>query len=87
MPKRPPDRLIVRINTPDELVWSGEVKHLTAQNTEGVFDILPFHANFTTIVGNSPITMETVDGQVKEFLFDLSVVHSKNNHIDIYANV
>ncbi|MFP4539355.1 MAG: F0F1 ATP synthase subunit epsilon [Candidatus Paceibacterota bacterium] len=78
--------LNVRIISLGEVLWEGSAKAISAENTTGFFDILPQHANFITILKDSPITVHT-DNKKEEFSFPRSVLYAENNQVKIYAGV
>lgn len=81
-----PSSLSVRIITLGELIWEGEAESITAENTTGIFDILPRHANFITILKQAPIKIQTKKEE-KEFVFPRALLYANNNTIKIYAGV
>jgi len=52
-------QLEVVVNSPDKLIWEGKAYSISSENSAGVFDILPEHANFVTMIENKPITIRT----------------------------
>ncbi|MGM0628951.1 MAG: hypothetical protein ACQESA_00810 [Patescibacteria group bacterium] len=81
------DLLNVRIISLGEVVWEGYALSISAENTNGVFDILPQHANFITILKDTPIVVKTESKTQKEFTFPRSLLYAKENEVKIYANV
>lgn len=51
------DLLKVKILSPTQTIFDGEALSVSSVNTDGTFDILPFHANFITLIKKSPITL------------------------------
>lgn len=47
--------LKVKILSPTQTIFDGEAVSVSSVNTDGKFDILPFHANFITLVQKKPI--------------------------------
>ncbi len=80
------DTLNVRIITLGKVLWEGEAEVVSAENTTGYFDILPYHANFITILKDSPIVIKTKDDK-EEFTFPRSLLYAKDNNIKVYAGV
>lgn len=78
--------LKVRLSSPEKVIWEGQAKSVSSVNSEGPFDILPFHANFITIVENKPIQIQTVD-KLLEYAFSHSLIYAKNNSVVIYSNI
>jgi F0F1-type ATP synthase epsilon subunit len=78
--------LNVKIIALGEIIWNGEAKSITAENTSGVFDILPEHTNFISILKETPITIQT-ENEKKEFSFPRSLLYAKANMIKIYTGI
>lgn len=78
--------LKVRIHSPNNVIWEGEVEWLSSNNSQGPFDILPLHSNFITIIENQPIRMKTAEG-IKEHIFPSAILYTYRNTIRIYTNV
>lgn len=49
--------LTVKILSPTQTIFDGEAYSISSVNSLGKFDILPFHANFITLVQKSPIVL------------------------------
>lgn len=49
--------LNVKILSPTQTIFDGEAHSVSAVNSTGRFDILPFHANFITLIQKSPIIL------------------------------
>jgi len=80
------EMLRVRINSPDKLIWEGEAFWVSSVNSQGPFDILPFHANFVSILENQKIRINTTTGVV-EYSFPHSVIYVHSNTVFIYTNI
>ena len=54
-----PDKntLTVKIISPTQTIFDGEAYSISSVNSLGKFDILPYHANFITLVQKNPITL------------------------------
>lgn len=51
----PGNVLNVKILSPTQTIFEGEAYSVSSTNSAGKFDILPFHANFITLVQKQPI--------------------------------
>jgi F0F1-type ATP synthase epsilon subunit len=79
--------LTVRINRATDVVWEGYAHSLSSANAQGPFDILPMHANFLTLIRDTPIEIQaTTEGKVV-YKFPVSVLHVANNVVRIYAEI
>jgi F0F1-type ATP synthase epsilon subunit len=80
------DVLRVRINSPEKIIWEGEAQSVSSENVNGVFDVLPFHTNFISIMENKEIRVKTAEG-IKTFKYPISVLHTHSNQVHIYTNI
>lgn len=55
--------LILDIQTPEKLIFSGKVKSLVAKAIDGELGILPGHAPLATILSSGPLRYRLEDGQ------------------------
>lgn len=78
--------LQVKISTPTEIVFEGEAESVSSTNSQGNFDILPFHANFVTLVQKEPIRVKS-GGREKQFSFKNAVIHTNKSIVNIYGDV
>lgn len=49
--------LNVKIISPTQTIFQGEAYSVSSANSAGTFDILPYHANFITMVQKTPIIL------------------------------
>lgn len=49
--------LKVKILSPTQTIYDGEALSVSSTNSTGKFDILPFHANFITLIQKSSIIL------------------------------
>ncbi len=79
--------LEVRVISPKDVIFTGFAKSVSSRNSMGKFDILPRHANFITLVNQQPITIIKSTGQSVSFKFDVAIVYTVNNKVNIYTNL
>lgn len=79
--------LHVRIISPQELILDTEAASVSSKNLQGPFDILPQHANFITLVENSPIVVRTSKQKPLVFKFPLAIIITRENKVDIYTYI
>lgn len=79
--------LQIIIIAPKEELFNGEAFSLSSTNSAGKFDILPFHANFVTMVQNTPIIIRTATKEEKKFEFPMAIIYAANNTVKIYTDV
>ena len=79
--------LHVRIISPQQLILDTEADSVSSKNSQGPFDILAQHANFISIIENSPIIVKTADQKPLKFLFPLAIILVTNNKVNIYTYI
>lgn len=79
--------LDVTIVSPYETLFSGLAGSVSSKNSEGPFDILAEHANFITIIENSPIVIRKPGKDVITFSFPIAIIHVENDRVRIYAQI
>jgi len=79
--------LHIRIITPRELMLDIAAESISSKNSQGTFDILPQHANFITLIENSPITVRVKGQKALTFKFPLAIMNVSENKVDIYTYV
>jgi len=78
------ETIAIKIMSPVAVVWEAQVIAISAENSEGAFDILPDHARFMSLLNTSEVTMELQDTTVKTFTFDNAVLFFEDNVAVIY---
>lgn len=81
------ETVYVRVSHAAKIVWEGEALSVSSENSDGPFDILPFHAHFISIILDKPIVINLLDGTTKEYNYSQSVIHVKNDKVSIYADI
>ncbi len=67
-------------------IYNQDVAALSSTNEAGDFDVLPFHANFISII-KKKIVVHELGGQVKEFPVDYAVLKAFNNKVNVYIGL
>ena len=86
--------LHVRIISPQQLILDTEAVSISSKNTQGNFDILPQHANFITLIENSPIIIRVPNPASRQggqksltFKFPLAIIMTTENKVNIYTYI
>lgn len=79
--------LHVRIISPQQLLLDTECSSVSSKNLEGRFDILPQHANFITLIENSPINVSIPNQKPITFKFPMAIVYATDNKVNIYTYI
>jgi len=83
----PNPTLHVRIISPQQLILDTEAVSVSSKNVQGNFDILPQHANFITLVENTPIVIRVERQKPLVFKFLLAIIITRENKVDIYTYI
>lgn len=77
----------LRIISPVEDVFDGEILSLSSRNSSGNFDVLPEHANFITLVNDYPITIVKPTGEKQVFQFPTAVLRCQENKVEVFTDI
>lgn len=75
----------VRILSPQQILLDTEALSVSSKNLKGSFDILPQHANFMTMIENSPIVVRIANQKPVVFKFPTSFLLAIENKVNIYT--
>jgi F0F1-type ATP synthase epsilon subunit len=78
--------LPLRIFSPLEDFFSGEITSLSSVNSKGAFDILPSHADFISLVDKKTIKIVLPTGERKEFEFNQAVVRVHQGKVEVFTD-
>ena len=78
-------KIHVTIKNQETTLFDGDVTALSSFNDVGLFDILPMHENFISIVKDK-IILHNKEAQ-KELKIDHGVLKVRNNKVNIYLNL
>lgn len=79
--------LYVKVLTPKETLFEGEALSLSSKNSSGKFDVLPEHANFITLVEQSPLIIRKKGNEKLQFNFSLAIIYVSRNQVNIYTDI
>lgn len=70
----------------EKKVFEGEVLAISTYNLKGIFDVLPYHENFISIIKTSLIIHAT-NHEKKEIKLDRGVMQVFDNHVEAYLGI
>ena len=79
--------LHVRIISPRKLILDTDAESVSSKNSQGSFDVLAQHANFITLIENSPIFVRLGGQKPLVFKFPLAIILVRENKVDIYTYI
>ena len=68
------------------VLFSGEVRAITAQNQRGAFDILPDHENFISII-NEDMHVIHMDGKKQLIPVRYGLLKVSRNHVQVFLDL
>lgn len=78
--------LKVVVKNKDGVILNQELEAITSYNERGVFDVLPMHENFISIIKDKIITHEK-GGKKTEINIDRGVLKVIDNNVNIYLGL
>lgn len=74
-------KLVVR--TDEKVLFEGEVEAVSSNNDVGVFDILPSHVQFVTLVKEKVVAHKKNNDQ--EIMIESGILKVKNDVVEVYV--
>ena len=81
------DKISVEIKNSEVIVFSGEAKSLSSVNEKGPFDILPFHANFFSIIREKITIIGHNDEKTEISIKDNGIMRAMENKVSIFLGI
>jgi len=78
--------LSVIARAPFHLYYEGAAQSVTATNKVGLFDVLPGHADFFSILSPGDVIIETSSGPIN-FVINNGIVAVRNNEVMLFVNM
>ena len=86
-PAKPsPEKIHLTIRNRTSILFDNDVQSVTSKNDTGVFDILPEHSNFISLI-SSPLVLRTLEGQKKEITFKNGLIKVKDSTVHCYVDL
>ena len=78
--------ILLKIQTKQGISFNDNVKAITSFNEKGIFDVLPQHENFISVIKDK-IIIHTKDGKDKEMKIDNGVLKVYENEAHILLSI
>lgn len=78
--------ILLKIQTKQGVSFNDRVRAITSFNEKGIFDILPQHENFISVIKDK-IIIHTTDGKDKEMKIDNGVLKVHENEVHIFLGL
>ena len=79
-------KMTVSIKNKKEQLYLGDASSLTSKNERGVFDILPFHVNFITLIFDFIVIDRNLASE-KRYEMENGVLYTISNKVEIYIGL
>ena len=78
--------LHVFIRNREKVLFDEDVQSISSRNEKGIFDILPLHSNFISLVEQRLILQRT-DGTKNEIQVSNGILRVSENRVEVYIGV
>jgi len=78
--------LNLRVRNREEVLFNGPVKSVTSFNDKGIFDVLPEHANFISLIRRF-LTFRNINDDKKELRLDSGIMRVYKGNIDVFLGI
>ncbi len=78
--------ILLKIQTKEGISFNDKVRAITSFNEKGIFDVLPQHENFISVIKDK-IIIHTTDGKDKEMKIDNGVLKVFENEAHIFLGL
>ena len=78
--------MYVKVHSPFKVYFEGDAYSISAQNDTGIFDILPRHHNFMTLLNPCDIKVQGVNGS-QSIRINRGVMHVKADRAVVFLDV
>lgn len=82
----PKPEIKVKIQSREKILYEGPAYAVASENDKGVFSVLPYHANFITLIKTN-IKVKTLNGEETSFPVDNGVLRVERNYVEIYIGI
>lgn len=77
----------VTVHSPFRIYYDGAAYSLTAENLTGVFDVLPQHRNFISLLLPCDLILRTADRGDLKVRIDGGILHVKQDQATVFLDV
>jgi F0F1-type ATP synthase epsilon subunit len=80
------EQLFLIIRNREQVLFEGEIKALSSLSDKGIFDILPEHENFISVI-KERLTIHKLDGTNTEMELTYGIVKVYMNKVWVYLGI
>lgn len=78
--------ILLVVRTKEGISFKGKVKAFSSYNDKGVFDVLPEHENFISLV-KQHFVIHAQDGKDKEIKIDNAIIKVYKNEVHVFLGL
>ena len=78
--------LHVFIRNREKVLFDEDVQSISSRNEKGIFDILPLHSNFISLV-EQRLILQRIDGTKNEIQVSNGILRVIENRVEVYIGV
>ena len=79
-------KLSISIKSKNKILFNDSANTITSKNERGIFDVLPLHTNFITLISDYVIIDKGLPTEEK-FEIEKGVLYILSNKVDIYVGI
>lgn len=78
--------LNLKVRTPEKVIYEGNARAVTSVNERGIFDVLPAHQNFITLISEK-LSIVDAQGEKQDFSVQGGVMKVYENNVSIFLGL
>ncbi len=79
--------ILLKVHGRRGVMFSGAVSSLSSVNKTGLFDVLPHHSNFISLIQKKIVYRDAISKQIHEIPIDQAVMRATGNEVNIYLGL
>jgi F0F1-type ATP synthase epsilon subunit len=83
----PSEKLQIIARAPFEVYYEGEADVLSAENPVGIFDILPGHADFFSVLVPCEVIIDSGTAEPVKFHINNGMITVRDNNVMLFVNM
>lgn len=73
------DELILKIITPNKIIYQGEISYIKVRTTVGDIGILSNHTSYVGLINDGMVVIKDLNENKKKFICGNGIIKAKNN--------
>lgn len=73
------DELILKIMTPNKIIYQGEISYIKVRTTVGDIGILSNHTSYVGLINDGMVVIKDLNENKKQFICENGSIKAKNN--------